>query len=238
MSAVFPLAQADRIQRRVLLALELVDPITGRLAGHDLSVQAKGFSPPTVTRLGQIVWTDPEPPADRTVAIEVAARRGQFAPYTAVVTVPARGPHVPVVVHRDVLVPTGLYEPPPGRLGAAGMLVENTAADVLVPVPDATVTVMLQSQRDATPLDSAETGTTDARGGFVAMVGPLGDDAPMSRGPPAPEGAVIAWLRIKRADITRHSPMLPMRNNRLYRAPQPFGWANLSQNPPPLPPAP
>ncbi|RSU75606.1 hypothetical protein BRX37_11215 [Sphingomonas sp. S-NIH.Pt3_0716] len=243
MTALFPLAHADRVKRRVLLALELVDPVTGQLAGEQMTVTAPGFRPPTITKLGQFVWIDPEPPANRTVTIEAVATRGQFAPYSATVAVPMRAPQTPVLVQRATLTPTGLYEPPAGRLGVAGMLVEDAAVDPPVPVADAKVKIMLQSASDAGPLDGAYTGVTDVRGGFVAMVGSLGDDAPMPRvpttaDPRVADGAIIGWISVERAGAPRFSALLPMRRNQLFRAPTPFGWAALSATEPTLPPAP
>jgi hypothetical protein len=233
MTVALTLLSPDTIKRRMLVALELIDPVTGRPSGGAMRVRAPGFAPPTVTRAGQIVWTDPEPPAQRKIEILAVADRGQFAPYPLMLTIPARLPGAAAVIHRDTLVPTGLYEAPPGRLAVSGMLIDAVATRQ--PVVGATVRIWLQSRNDAAALDSGYQGLSDARGGFVAFVGDLGSDAPMPLAPPAPEGGLVGWLAVTLGNVTCHSPLLPVRQSRLYRAPAPFVWAALSATPPPLP---
>lgn len=230
----------DTFRRRLLVALELIDPVTNRPAGAAMRVTAKGFAPPTVTRAGQIVWTDPEPPAARTIEIAGVADCGQFAPYPAVtLNIPVRAPGAAPVIHRDTLVPTGLYEPPAGRLALAGMLIDTAAARD--PIVGAKLRIWFQSRNAATALDSQYEARSDERGGFVAFAGDLGSDAPMplkppaSPLPPAPDGSVVAWLAVTVGATTRHSALQPLRQARLLRAPLPLIWADLAATPPAFP---
>ena len=239
MTGALDLMSPDTIERRMLVALVLIDPVTGRPAGGAMRVSAKGFAPPRVTRAGQIVWTDPEPPAPRTIEITAVADRGQFAPYPPApnpplkLAIPARLPGAAAVIHTDTLVPTGLYEAPPGRLSTAGMLIDTAAARQ--PIAGAKVRIWLQSRNDAAALDSDYEGLRDDRGGFVAFVGDLGGDGPMPLAPPAPEGGLVGWLAVTVGATTRHSPLLPLRQSRLYRVPAPFIWANMAAGPPAFP---
>ena len=242
MTASLTLLSPDIVKRRVMVALELVDPVTGRLAGADMRISGPGFAAPSVTRAGQIVWTDPQPPLDpadpapppdRQLAVEAVAHRGQFAPYGRTLTLPVRPKDVPPPVYRDTLVPTGLYQTPPGRLAVAGMLIDTVAARQ--PVAEAKVRLWLQSRNDAAALDSNYQAISDARGGFVAVVGDLAGDTAMLQKPPAPDGALVGWIAITLGATTRHSPLLPLRQGRLFQAPAPFVWAALAAAPPALP---
>jgi len=240
--ASLALLSPDVVKRRVMVALELVDPITGRLAGAEMRIGGPGFATPSVTRAGQIVWTDPQPPLDpadptpppdRKLAVGAIADRGQYAAYARTLTLPVRLKDVPPPVYRDVLVPTGLYQVPAGRLASTGMLIDAAASRQ--PVAGAKVRIWLQSRNDAAALDSNYQGISDDRGGFVAVVGDLAGDAPMPQKPPSPDGAVVGWIAFTLGATTRHSPLLPLRQGRLHRAPAPFVWAALAAAPPALP---
>lgn len=225
--------RADMISRRVMFALELIDPGRGVSAGEEMKVSADGFRAPRVTRAGQYVWTDPDPPADRNVTVEATSAHGWFSPYSATIQVPARLPGVPVRVERAILQPTGLYEPPAGRLAAAGMLIDT--AQARNPLEGVTVELALRAKDDGSILLSNLQARTDARGGFVAMASDLGNEAPMPSPPPSAEGSLVGWLRFTRQQAVRFSALLPLRNGRLLRVPDPLIWADLGPLPPPPP---
>ncbi|MEI9852786.1 MAG: hypothetical protein WDN24_20150 [Sphingomonas sp.] len=67
MTASLTLLSPDTVKRRVMVALELVDPVTGRLAGAGMRIRAPGFAPPSITRAG----------ADRVDRSAAAARPGR-----------------------------------------------------------------------------------------------------------------------------------------------------------------
>ena len=230
MTVELTLHRADTISRRVMFALELIDPGRGVSAGDEMQVSADGFRAPRVTRAGQYVWTDLDPPADRNVKVEATAARGWFSAYSATIHVPARLPGVPVRVERAILEPTGLYNPPAGRLAAAGMLIDTVQARN--PLEGVTVELALRAKDDGSILVSNLPAKTDARGGFVAMASDFGDEAPMPSPPPAAEGSLVGWLKFTRQAAIRFSALIPLRQGRLLRVPDPLVWADLGQLPP------
>src|SRR5262249_15185353 len=129
--------EADMVKRRVMFALELIDPGRGVPAGKEMKVEAEGYAPPSITRAGQFVWHDIDPPADRQVKVAATAVRGWFQPYQATIDVPARKKGVAVLVETVPLEPTGVYEPPAGRLSAAGMLVDDPDPNARHPIEGA-----------------------------------------------------------------------------------------------------
>jgi hypothetical protein len=232
-SVGFDLHAPDRIKRRVMFALELVDPITGGLA-TGLVVEAPGLPPPVLTPSGRYVWTDFDPPAQRHVKVTARSRRGIFAPFEAEFDTPARLPGVgaPMLVQRFALEPTGFYEPPDGMLAAAGQLLVS-AADRS---PRPQVPVTLQFRDAALPnglIDPGHVGRTDPRGQFVTVARRLADEVDPAP-PPAPWGQVIGWLTFSPAgEPPRHTGLLPLRKGRLLRLGAPLLWSALSGNPPP-----
>src|SRR5688572_11442914 len=90
-STALGLHAPDEVKRRVMFALELVDPVTGRLASEDMIVTAPGFAPPVRSASGRFVWIDVDPPAKRTVKIRATSKRRIFAPLEKDFEVPARG---------------------------------------------------------------------------------------------------------------------------------------------------
>lgn len=229
MSETFTLSGADVVRRRAMFAIEFRDPVSGALAGEAMVASAKGLAPPRLTRAGQLVWLDVEPPAARQVEIRAEARRKQFAPYAATIAVPARAPQAAMHVEQVTLVPTGLYEPPDGRLAAAGMLVDGAR----LPIAGAGVRLMLRATDDLAPLLSDHQALTDERGGFVAVDGDLAGETPLRASPPGPEGGLVGWLEVTVAAVTRHTPLLPLRKARLFRIPAPLVWTDLLAAPPP-----
>jgi hypothetical protein len=224
----------DRVHRRVMFALELVDPGTGRLVSDGLRVTAAGLSPPQVTLSGRFVWRDIDPPAARRIKLTVESVRRIFQPLAFEVDVPEHRPNVPSgdLVQSKTLQATGLYEPPPGLLAVAGMLVDDVVARQ--PLPGVEVRVQLHA--DSGIFATAYKAITDARGGFVAAVPDLGSAALLAPPCPAPEGGIVGWLTFTNAQaVVRHSPLLAgLRKGRLLRAGAPFAWADLLPAAPPM----
>jgi hypothetical protein len=218
----------DRVGRRVMFALELVDPITGRLVTEGLRVTAVGLGPPLVAASGRFVWRDVDPPAARRIELSVASVRGVFQPVDFKIEVPEHRRNIPAgdLVRRQALVPTGLYDPPPGLLAAAGMLIDD--AELRNPLAGVTAHVQLHAAPGV--FTTAYKSVTDARGGFVAAAPDLGSQALLAPPPPAPEGGIRGWLTFKNAQgEERHSGLLDgLRQGRLLRAAAPFAWAALT----------
>jgi hypothetical protein len=225
--------KADTVKRRVMFALELIDPGRGVSAGDQMKVTAEGFRAPRVTSAGQYVWTDVDPPTARDVKVEATAVRDWFKTYSATIAVPARADGVRIHVERAVLEPTGLYEPPAGKLAAAGMLIDTVQART--PLEGVTVELALRDSV-GTILISTLRAKTDSRGSFVAMASDPGNAVPMPAPPPATEGSLVGWLRFTRQGAVRHSALLPLRQGRLLRVADPLVWNDLSATEPPPPP--
>jgi hypothetical protein len=225
------LASPDRIPRRALFALELVDPVTGLLAGAEMEVSLPGLRLPRVSSEGRLVWTDFDPPAPRSVSVAGRSRRGIFATFDRHFALPARQPRQPAahLIRRVNLRPTGLYEPPPGVLAAAGMLIEDAAGRA--PVQRAGVRLQLRHSDGATTIGAPRSAWSDERGGFVAVMGDLGFQTPEFSAKPEPR--LLGWLRVRRPGLgVRFSGTFPLRNGRLHRLPEPLVWAALALAPP------
>lgn len=227
----------DEIKRRVMFALELVDPVTGRLVSEGMVVTAAGLARPVVAPSGRFVWIDIDPPAVRQVKVEAVSKRRTFAPFAADFQVPARLPGVVAqdLVRRFDLQPTGLYEPPPGMLAAAGMLVVSDGDRT--GLPDVEVRLQFRDASNGALLPGDYLAKTDLRGMFVTVARDLGPTGPMTPPPPAPFGSLVGWLSFTRPDgQVGHTPLLPLRKGRLFRLPEPVAWGSLLNNPPPAPP--
>lgn len=219
------LQSVDLVKRRAMFALELIDPGRGVSAGKAMSVAAASLAPPSITRAGQFVWNDVNPPADRDVDIEASSLDGWFAPWAATIHVPARAPGVPIHVERVTLQPTGLYEPPAGTLAVAGMVMDNKQSRQ--PVVGVAVQLELRSSIHGT-VPSSFIATSDARGGFVALASNPGSNDLKT----AADGTLIGWLSLSSQQSTRYSALLPLRRARLLRAPEPYFWDSLTTTPP------
>ena len=225
------LPSPDRIPRRAMFALELVDPVTGLLAGAEMEVELRGLRPPRVSSEGRLVWIDLDPPATRSVRIAGRSRRGIFAPFDRHFALPARQPRQPAahLIRRVTLRPTGLYEPPPGALAAAGMLIDDGAGRR--PVQWAGVRLQLRHSDGAKTIDGRRSAWSDERGGFVAVMGDFGFQTPQLSTEPDPK--LLGWLRVRRPGLgVRFSGAFPLRRGRLHRLPEPLIWTDLSLAPP------
>jgi hypothetical protein len=236
-STALGLHTPDEVKRRVMFALELVDPVTGRLAFEDMIVTAPGFAPPVRSASGRFVWIDVDPPTQRTVTVKATSKRRIFAPLEKAFAVPARDAGVTAadLVWRFALEPTGLYAPPAGMLAAAGTLI--AAAADRTPLAGVAVTLQFRDASDASVLASNYVARTDDRGQFVAVAPALGGGGPMMLPPPDAAAGLVGWLAFTNAlPETRYTPLLPLRKGRMLRLPQPLAWGDLLNGAPPAPP--
>jgi hypothetical protein len=215
----------DLAPQRAMFALEFRDPIRGGLVADRLRVAADGLRPPTVTPSNRFVWLDRGPPADRRIRVEAVSTDGRFAPFEEMIHVPAHVDGVPAaaLIVRRRLRPTGLYEPPPGTIGVAGMLVEGGGSRA--PVTDARIRINFRYAEGMETFAGGYTAFSDRKGGFAAVVRCLGDVRP----DPDPRfpGTFQAWLRLKRGSEVRVSERLSLRLGRLIRLPALLEWAVL-----------
>jgi hypothetical protein len=215
----------DFVLRRAMFVLELIDPVAGVPAGAELEARAKGFGAPSVNRAGQFVWRDVDPPADRTVKVTATSRNGQFAPFEETFAIPRRTPTTPLTPVRRTLAPTGLYVPPPGRLAAAGMLIDDEAART--PLSGADVVLVLSESTLGMELRSSFVATTDPRGSFVTVAAGFGSETPKPAPRPAPDGTVAGRLEVSFQGFVRRTSGLLLRQSQLNYLPGPLVWVDL-----------
>jgi hypothetical protein len=140
--------------------------------------------------------------------------------------VPAHRPGVPAraLIFRRRLVPTRLYDPPPGMIAVGGMLVEDDGPPV--PVAGVKVRIHFRHAERLALFRGGYTAFTDDKGGFTAVVRRLRDVRPdPAAGPP---GTFEAWLSLRRGDDERVSEKLPLRLGRMSRIAKPLRWAALA----------
>ena len=211
----------DVIPRSVLFVLELVDPVTNSPVGSAFEVTAQGLRAPSLTQAGQFVWLHLDPPAERDVAITAVAHAGDFAPWQAVRTVPARVIGQPPTLLRELLQPTGTYRPPEGRIAAAGMLIDDTTARQ--PIVGAEVVLVLDADTLGAEMRSSLTAITDARGGFVAVGTGFLDRVPLPAPHPVPDGSVMGRVEVTWQNATRSRPVT-LRAGKLNYLSDPLIW--------------
>ena len=204
--------------QRAMFALEFRDPIRGELVADGLRVTAEGLGPPTVTPSNRFVWVDRDLPADRRIRIEVVSTNRRFARVEMPVDMPAEGLAVP-------LTPTGLYEPPAGMVAVGGMLVEGAGSRTAI--EGASIRIHFRYAEGMERFTGPYRAVTDHKGGFMAVIGPLGDVRPdPDRDNP---GTFKAWLLLQRGDEVRVSA-LSLRPGRLVRIAAPLEWAALRRS--------
>ena len=168
-------AHADEVKRRVMFALQLVDPVTGRLAFEDMIVTAPGFARQIGSASGRFVWIDVDPPAQRTVMVKAASKRRIFAPLEKAFEVPARDAGVTAADSVSRFPP----EPTRPFLAAGRHACCGRHADRRGGGPDATCGRGRHPCNSATPPMPAswranDVARTDERGQFVAVAPALG----------------------------------------------------------------
>ena len=221
----------DRVERRVMFAMDFRDPVTRLPVTRDLQVAAEGLGPPFLARSGLFVWFDLDPPAPREFRVTATSTKGRFADFDELIAAPEHVPDIPAasLCMPRVLRPTGLYEPPEGMNAVAGWLVEEEGG---APVVGAEVSLAF---RHAGNQDFASTykAVSDAGGGFVAVANDLGDVRP-DPAPPRSDADIIGWLVVARADAPpRFTGVLPLRAGRLVRLAAPLKWKDLQTMSPP-----
>lgn len=221
----------DRLQRRVMFAMDFRDPVTGLPVNADLEVAAEGLGAPVRARSGLFAWFDLDPPAAREIRVRATSRSRSFADFEEVIPTPEHVPGIPAssLVMPRVLRPTGLYRPPEGMTALAGWLVEEEGG---APVAGAEISLAFRHAGNQ-DFVSAYKAVTDAAGGFVAVANDLGDvkpDAP----PPRSDADLLGWLAVTNgAPPARFTDFLPLRAGRLVRLAASLRWKDLEIMSPP-----
>lgn len=225
----------DTIRRRVMFALEFLDPVTGRVVGDGLVPKAAGLSAPLQAPGGRFVWRDVDPPAQRDIVIDLAIRNPMYGPPADPIEFtidPNDGQAEPAALLRQVtLTITPLYVPPDGLTSAVGMVVEDAATQA--PLPGIALSLAFVHSGDQV-FAAPRKAVSDAGGAFTAIADGLGDIVP-EPAPPAAGGDMLAWLAVTRPGtppVQRFTDFLPLRFGRLTQLREAIRWAELHPNPP------
>jgi hypothetical protein len=228
----------DHVVRKVMLALEFVDPLSGMPVTRGLKVTVQGLGAPQRVTAARFIWLLKGEPAAQDIVVEAVSTDLRFRDLTATIAVPANdGETKPAALRKPLLLePTGLNLPPAGMTSVGGMLIDDN--DPPGGIADAKVTIQLRDIGTQT-FTASYTAVSDPRGGFVAAApdfhkaAPTPAPPPVPGGPPAPEGSVVGWLEIRKGGVTHYTAPLALRPGRLLRLPAPLQLSTLSQAPPP-----
>ena len=199
--------EPERLSRKVLLSVEVVDAVTQIIVSRGVTVKAKGVeSEPILSRSGRFVWLDRGEawPAE----ISAVPFNLPYAPSTVAPRPPQNfpNPRPEDRLVRIVLRPTAAYEFVDGVAVVRGQLCERSDA-ASDPVTDAGVQLAWRDTHEdkwvPAPPATAVDPTTDERGEFAAYlrVAPVGFETPDIAG-----GLLKARLQFTRAGATRVTP--------------------------------
>lgn len=191
-----PLLSPDRLNRRVMFAVEFIDPFTGWAVGDGLKVVAEGLGKPLRPQSRRYVWLEFDPAAQRQIRVTAESIDKRFRKFDEVLTVPQHVQDIPPnnLLFRRALVPNAAHLPPPGLIAASGQVKRGNP-----PAPVAEVKVVIQLRHDSddqglggTTFTARYEGLSDPSGGFVAAVTDLGDIKPDRKA----DGSLVAWLQL------------------------------------------
>jgi hypothetical protein len=225
----------DVVRRRVMFALEFIDPVTGRVVGDGLVPRVKNLSPPFQAPGGRFVWLDVDPPAQRQIHVDLTIRNPMYAPPSDPIDFTAEandGSVEPAILLQQwTLTITPRYVPPAGITSAVGMVVENAASKA--PLAGIELSLALLHTGNQVFV-GARKAVSDAGGAFTAIADGLGDIVP-DPAPPTESGDIRAWLAVTRPGappVQRFTNFLPLRLGRLTQLRETVRWAELNNNPP------
>lgn len=238
-----PAAIMEAIGRKVVLALELIDPVTGRAVTDGIAPMIDDLHPPAVTASNRFVWRanwplpvrDPNgPPKTRQVEVKLNVKNPQFTPVTSLIQVSIPdddGTSAPAALFRqEVLRTTALYQPPAGTMAVIGTLQEGNGSTA--PVVGAQITIDVNHSGGTGEHQSGHTAITGSNGDFTAILTGLTDEILDPPPDPAPPGTVFGMLRVTTAAVTKmfviDPPLRPGRTSTLHA---PLKWAADSPSP-------
>jgi hypothetical protein len=201
----------DVLERRVLFAVELIDPITQYLVSQNVTVTPADIAQkPIINRSGRFVWLFEGTawPGDITVEPDGIPfeRHTQPAPPRPA-DLNTATPNERLV--RVVLRPTAAYPFDTGATVVRGRLVENTTVPNLVPVAGALVQLAwfdlwTNVWSPAPPQPGEVWPQTSERGEFAAL---LQLHAPPPADPDLDRGLLRARVQVTRGAATRATPL-------------------------------
>jgi hypothetical protein len=226
---LLPAGTPDRIERKILFALELLDPITRLPVSDGIIPVVKGLAPPKLTPSRRFVWRDNAAPAQRDVTVALKINNRQYAPPPEAelkFNIPANDGNIRPedLLEQASLVTTAHYRPVDGMMAVTGLLLENSGTKQ--PLQDCIITIEASSDGGNSMFKSRHSAKTDKNGEFVAVLSGLTDEK-LDPDPQEP-GTVSAWLLIKREQTIRAAALSPrMRLGKQITLTEPIFWAEL-----------
>lgn len=209
----------DTVDRKVVMALELLDPVTGLAVVEGIRAQIAGLPPPVITPSRRFVWREVGPPQARQVRVRLELANPQYdlPPGPLTFNLPANdGTTAPMDLRKQVTLRTSpLYHPPEGMIAVAGTLKEGNGSRAAV--AGAQIAIEISHGGLLGQLASGHAPITDDNGDFIAVLTGLTDERPDPE--PGLPGTIGGWLKVRRGAETRDlridPPMLPGRTTYL-----------------------
>jgi hypothetical protein len=213
------------VRRRVMFAVEFLDPVTRLAVAKGLRPSSKALAAPLLNRSRRFVWRLDDAPAKRPVHIDLEIDDKMYGPPAEpldFVIEANDGTHPPAVfLHSFTLTTTSLYRPPAGVTAAVGRVLEGGGSRE--PVAGVEVVVEVSHDSHAGSFASRHVARTDERGEFSAALVGLTDEK-LDHHPTEP-GAVDAWLTLTNGGPSRaRPPVRALRRGRLNYLAQPLLW--------------
>lgn len=220
-----PAALMEQVSRKVVFALELLDPITGLAVTCGIAPSIPGLPPANATPSHRFVWRDDGPPQARQVDVALEIANPQYLPPSAALqfNLPANdGTASPATLLRQAsLRTTALYQPPEGAMAVIGTLREGNGSTT--PIADAEITVEISHSGGTGQHQSSHTAITGSNGDFIAVLAGLTDEVPDPE--PGAPGAIAGWLRVRTPAGTKLRAIdPPLRPGRTTALRSPVKW--------------
>ena len=223
-----PATVMGTIERKVVFALELIDPITGLAVTEGIVPSIAGLPPPQATASNRFVWRDDGPALARQVDVTLTIanpRRARYAPPPLPLqfNVPANdGTASPAaLLWRADLQTTARYQPPEGTMAVTGTLQEGNGSTM--PIVGAEITIEISHSGGTGQHQSSHTAVTGSNGDFTAVLAGLTDEVPDPE--PGALGAIAGWLRVRTPTGTKLRPIdPPLRPGRTTTLRSPVKW--------------
>lgn len=215
----------ETIERQVLVAVELFDPVILSNVNRGLSVLAQGLAGvPIMSWSGRYVWLRELDawPNRYDVSVDTGSYQAvsQNAPPK-----PADVTQVPWAARltRIVLTPTPAYPFPDGLTVIRGRLRES-ADPRAAPVAGATVALTweMDARGGAVQVASPMTAITDAAGEFALMLRP-----PTSSKPTLTQGKLSIQIQARRGGLARSDIQRSVVDGALTDLPNPLAWSDM-----------
>lgn len=215
----------EPLRRRVMFAVEFLDPVTQLRVTTGLRPRAKGLAGPLLNPSGRFVWRLDDPPAKRQIHIDLDIENKMYGAPAQPLDFEIAGNDGTVapldLLKRFVLTTTPLYRPPPGMSAAAGRVLSGGGSDD--PLEGIEVLLEVSHDKHTGTFTSKHVAVTDKKGEFVVALSGLEEQ---KLDPHATDrSALDAWLVLKNGNASvGRVPFPPLRRSRLTYLTVPVKW--------------